>query len=41
MDWYAIKYILECTAENLYFILPILLLSGATAFWLGWLSEEG
>ena len=35
MDWYAIKYILECTAENLYFILPILLLSGAAAFLAG------
>lgn len=32
IDWYDVKYILKCTAENLYCILPILLLSGAAAF---------
>lgn len=35
IDWYDIKYILECTAENLFFILPVLLLSGAAAFLAG------
>lgn len=30
-----ISYILECTAGNLYFILPVLLLSGAAAFLAG------
>lgn len=35
MDMNDISYILECAAGNLYFILPVLLLSGAAAFLAG------
>ena len=34
-NWHDIKFVLECTAENLFIILPVLLLSGAAAFFAG------
>ena len=40
MNWHDIKYILECTAENLGFLLPVLQLSGAAAFWVGLAVRE-
>ena len=35
IDWNDIKFALGCTAENLYIILPVLLVSGAAAFFAG------
>lgn len=35
VNWHDIKFVLECTAENLFIILPVLLLSGAAAFFAG------
>ena len=32
INWHNIKFAVKCTAENLYVILPVLLLSGAAAF---------
>ena len=34
-NWHDIKFVLECTAENLFIMLPVLLLSGAAAFFAG------
>ena len=34
-NWHDIKFVLEGTAENFYIILPVLLLSGAAAFFAG------
>ena len=36
VNWQNIKFALECTAENLFVILPVLLLSGAAALAAGW-----
>ena len=35
VNWHDIKFALGCTAENLYIILPVLLVSGAAAFFAG------
>ena len=35
VNWYDIQFALRCTAENLFIILPVLLLSGAAAFFAG------
>ena len=35
VNWYDIQFALRCTAENFYIILPVLLLSGAAAFFAG------
>ena len=34
-NWHDIKFVLECTAGNLFIMLPVLLLSGAAAFFAG------
>ncbi len=36
VNWNDIQVALKCTAENLFIILPVLLLSGAAAYFVGW-----